>query len=151
MLNESLKVLAEDTSLGVMELEEKDNDKPVHVSSLLWELLSDVHTFSEEAAQISIQCTEKKEWKTHNFEVFRNSLIHATTGLLAVCELRQLCPTLQENNIPEKGDEEELLALLEKNFPDWKDLMKAKAKRDVDKLVLQEAIAASKQCFHPNG
>ncbi len=44
MLNESLKVLAEDTSLGVMELEVKDNDKPVHVSFLLWELLCDVQT-----------------------------------------------------------------------------------------------------------
>lgn len=44
MLNESLKVLPEDTNLGVMELEEKENDKPVHVSSLLWELLSDVQT-----------------------------------------------------------------------------------------------------------
>lgn len=75
--------------------------------------------------------------------MFRNSLIHATTGLLAVCELRQLCLTLQENNIPEKGDEEELLALLKKNFPEWKDLMKAQAKRDVDKLVEQETTAAA--------
>ena len=81
--------------------------------------------------------------------MFTLGVVNAVTSLLAICNLAQKSPGMQQHNIPATGDEGTIQGVLDKDFPAWKDYIERQAKRSLNKLKIKEATQKATQAVLP--
>ena len=82
-------------------------------------------------------------------QVFTLGVVNAITALLAICELGNRSPGMQEHGIPASGDQGTIQGILDRDFPTWKDWIEKQAKKNLDKDKITRATQDASTAIVP--